>query len=158
MKWQNYPEFFLGMSEATKEARDWPSSNDWSAARGKDLYSGVGLECVVNVEFGFLENSRESCQFFHFAVILVPKKRYKVNKRITRFIFANHLSSYYSSQTLHLYKILKRIQNFLILLYKTKSFSAYMKNTFSLPSSSYAWPSRKLHSVPQWTQNNQLWS
>ena len=28
MEWQNYPEFFLGMSEATlKKARDWPSSN-----------------------------------------------------------------------------------------------------------------------------------
>ena len=37
IEWQNYPELFLGMSEATSEARDWPSSNGWSAARGKDI-------------------------------------------------------------------------------------------------------------------------
>ena len=43
---------------------------------------------------------------FHFAVILVSKKRYNnVNKRITIFIFADYLSSYYQSQALHLYAI-----------------------------------------------------
>ena len=33
-------------------------------------YSGIGLVCAVNVDFGF-----------HFAVILVSKKRYNVNKK-----------------------------------------------------------------------------
>ena len=43
---------------------------------------------------------------FHFAVILVSKKRYNnVNKRITIFIFADYLSSYYESQARHLYAI-----------------------------------------------------
>ena len=36
-EWHNYPEFFLGMSEATQEARDLPSSNGLRAARGKDF-------------------------------------------------------------------------------------------------------------------------
>ena len=35
----------------------------------------------------------------------MSKKRYNVNKKITRFIFAYHLSSYYLSQTLHLYAL-----------------------------------------------------
>ena len=43
---------------------------------------------------------------FHFAVIPVSKKRYNnVKKRITIFIFADYLSSYYESQALHLYAI-----------------------------------------------------
>ena len=29
VEWQNYPEFFSGMYEATWEARDWPSWNGW---------------------------------------------------------------------------------------------------------------------------------
>ena len=37
---------------------------------------------------------------------MVLKKRYNnVNKRITIFIFAGYLSSYYESQALHLYAI-----------------------------------------------------
>ena len=44
MEWQNYPEFFLGMSEARlAEARPY-------LAR----YSGVGLVCAVNLDFAFL--------------------------------------------------------------------------------------------------------
>ena len=43
---------------------------------------------------------------FHFAVILVSKKRYNdVNRRITIFIFADYLSSYYESQARYLYAI-----------------------------------------------------
>ena len=43
---------------------------------------------------------------FHFAVILVSKKRHNnVNKRIMIFIFADYLSSYYESQALHVYAI-----------------------------------------------------
>ena len=39
---------------------------------------------------------------FHFVAILVAKKRYNtVNKRITKFIFADYLSSYYKSQARH---------------------------------------------------------
>ena len=64
-------------------------------------YSEVGLVCAVNVDFGFSEQvfsydikfATKLC--FHFAVILVSKKRYNVDKRITRLIFADYLSSYY---------------------------------------------------------------
>ena len=54
---------------------------------------------------------------FHFAVFLVSKKRYNtVNKRITIFVFADYLSSYYESQALHLYAIsaFKISSNYLI--------------------------------------------
>ena len=95
--------------------------------------------------------------YFHFAVILASKKRYNnVNKRVTIFIFADYLSCYYESQALHLYAIsaLKISSYYLIkkkcfflfcfvFFFWRKGFSAYMKNTFSLPSPSYAWSSRK---------------
>ena len=73
-----------------------------------------------------------------FAVILVSKERYNVNKRITRFRFADYLFSYDLSQTLHLYAIsaFKIMFLFLVFYFKKKDFPAYMKNTFSLPSSS----------------------
>ena len=47
--------------------------------------------------------------------MLMSKKRYNVNKRITRFIFAGLLCN-------------KRIQNFLILLYKSRFFSEEFTN------------------------------
>ena len=86
---------------------------------------------------------------------------YNVNKRITIFIFADYLSSYYESQALHLYAIsaFKISSHYLIkvcffclfvclfFFFSRKGFSACMKNMFSLLSPSYAWSSRKLHSV-----------
>ena len=51
---------------------------------------------------------------FHFAVIFVSKKRYNVNKRIARSVFADYLFSYYESQTLHLYA--KSTLNFFLIL------------------------------------------
>ena len=66
--------------------------------------------CAVNVDFGFLSKfyhrkfATKLC--FHFAIILVSKKRYiNVNKRKTIFIFADYLASYYESQVQHLYDI-----------------------------------------------------
>ena len=62
-------------------------------------YSGVGLVCAVTLILDFWTSfylrkfATKLC--FHFAVILVSKKRYNVNKRITRFIFADYLSSYH---------------------------------------------------------------
>ena len=55
----------------------------------------------------FIEHLRQSSAFFSviLAANFLSKKRYNVNKRTLRFIFANYLSSYHSSQTLHLYAI-----------------------------------------------------
>ena len=92
---------------------------------------------------------------FNFAVILLSKKWYNnVNKRITIFIFADYLSSYYESQALHLYAISAfKISSFFLIkvcffcfvlfcFFEKRVFFAYMENTFSLPSPSYAWSSR----------------
>ena len=65
----------------------------------------VGL--LISKQVFIIEKIRDKVVLF-FAVILVAnflsKKRYNVNKRILRFIFANYLSSYHSNQTLHMYE------------------------------------------------------
>ena len=82
----------------------------------------------------------------------MSKKPYNnVKKRTTIFIFADYLSSYYESQARHFYAIsafkifsyyLIKVCGFLfvsfLLFFIKKGFSAYMKNTFPLPSPSYA--------------------
>ena len=76
-----------------------------------------------------------------------------VNKGITIFIFDDYLSSYYESQVQHLYDIsafknslyyLIKVCVFFFLVFlvffffEKKGFFPYMKNTFPLPSPSYA--------------------
>ena len=56
MKWQNYPEFFLGMSEATLRSTGLALVEWLKRGQRKRLlarYSEVGLVYAVNVEFGF---------------------------------------------------------------------------------------------------------
>ena len=64
----------------------------------------VNVGLLISEQVFMTENSRQISAFF--AVILVTnflsKKRYYVNRRILRFIFANYLSSYHLTQTLHL--------------------------------------------------------
>ena len=116
----------------------------WFLAR----YSGVDVVCAVNLDFGFLNKFLIIEKFatklcFHFALILVSKKRYNdVNRRITIFISADYLSSYCKSQALHLYAISAfKISSYyfikvclLRLFLFFKGFSAYVKNTFSVPA------------------------
>ena len=96
--------------------------------------------CLISEQIFVIENSQESCAFF--AVILVSTERYNVNKRITRSIFADYLFSYYLSETLHLYAISAfKISSYYFIKvcflspFFLKGFPAYMKNTFTLPSS-----------------------
>ena len=114
------------------------------------------LTYILDFSTSFYHKKFATKLCFHFAVILVSKKWYNnVNKRITICIFADYLSSYYESQALHLYAIsaFKISKCYLIkvcfffglfvclvffFLKKKKGFSAYMKNTFSFPSPSYA--------------------
>ena len=70
--------------------------------------SAVNVRLLISQQVVFvIEHSRQAVLVF--AVILVAnflsKKRYNVNKRTLRFIFANYMSSYHLSQTLHLYAI-----------------------------------------------------
>ena len=69
----------------------------------------VNVRLLISQQAFIMENSRQSSVFFFFALILLAnflsKKRCNVNKTILRFIFANYLSSYHLSQTVHLYVI-----------------------------------------------------
>ena len=81
---------------------------------------------------------RSNLRIFYLIFIIVPLA---LNKRILRFILRDYSSPYNTllskvSSTL----CNKRVQNFHILLYKSLVFTyflAYMKNMFSLRSSSY---------------------
>ena len=79
---------------------------------------------------------------WHFCGARDGDKFEALNKRILRFILGDYSSPYNTllSKVSSTSLCNKRIQNFLILLYKSLFFThfpAYMKNMFSLRSSSY---------------------
>ena len=79
---------------------------------------------------------------WHFCGARDADKLKALNKRILRFILGNYSSPYTTllSKVNSTSLCNKRVQNFLILLYKSLFFThfpAYMKNMFSLRSSSY---------------------